>query len=55
MLHVVLTILCQIIWILVGTQAASFAWYAPFVVCIEFLNLIFGFFEAPDRPKGDSQ
>ena len=41
--------------LMVYSQAASFAWYAPFVVCIEFLNLIFGFFEAPDRPKGDSQ
>jgi hypothetical protein len=39
----------------VGTQAASFAWHAPFMVCIEFVNVIFGFFEAPDRPKGDSQ
>ena len=35
-------------------QFASFTWYLPKVILLEFLEMLFELFSSPQRPKGDS-
>ncbi len=40
---------------LLASQLADLSWSTPFLVLLEYLKVIFGFFERPRREEGDSR
>lgn len=40
---------------LLASQLADLSWSTPFLVLLEYLKIIFGFFERPRREEGDSR